>query len=137
MGTAYTKKYLTNPGYVAVPKYGTYYFTGRDAFRTDDVTRFDLALNYSYNFGPVQAFIQPQVLNVFNAQSLVGDFRYIDTSVVSYRSNPNSGLQDFNPYTTTPVEGTNWRKGPNFGKATDPRGYQQPRTFFVSAGVRF
>ncbi len=136
-GTVNLRKYLTNPGYVRPPTSGSYYFTGRDAFRTEDVTRFDLALNYAYRIGPVQLFVQPQVLNVFNAQSIVGDFRYINTSVVTYRSNPNSGLKDFNPYTTTPVEGTNWRKGDSFGQATDPRGYQQPRTFVVSMGLRF
>ncbi len=137
VGTVLERAYVTNPGYVRPPKTGTYYYTARDAFRTPDVTRFDLALNYSYSFGPVQLFIQPQVLNLFNAQEIVGDFRYINTTTVSYASSTSSGMQDFNPYTTTPVEGTNWKKGSSFGQATDPRAYQLPRTFAVSMGLRF
>jgi outer membrane receptor protein involved in Fe transport len=137
VGTALERKYVTNPGYVRPPTRGTYYFTSRDAFRTPDVTRFDLALNYAYSIGPVQLFVQPQVLNVFNSQEIIADFRYINTTTVSYSSSSSSGLQDFNPYTTKPVEGTNWRKGSLFGQATDPRGYQQPRTFTISMGLRF
>jgi hypothetical protein len=39
--------------------------------------------------------------------------------------------------TTTPVEGTNWAKGANFGKPTVATDYQAPRQFRVSVGFRF
>ena len=119
------------------PRTVGYYFTPRDAFRTDDVTRLDLALNYAYSIGPVQLFIQPQLINVLNSQNLGNDYRFINQSVVTLASSSSSGLADFNPYTTKPVEGTNWGKSSNFGQATDPRAYQQPRTFVISMGLRF
>jgi hypothetical protein len=38
---------------------------------------------------------------------------------------------------TRPVEGVNWQKGPDFGKASSPGSYQSPRDFNVSVGFRF
>ncbi|HXO20124.1 MAG TPA: hypothetical protein VOA87_09415 [Thermoanaerobaculia bacterium] len=43
----------------------------------------------------------------------------------------------FNPFTTTPVEHVNWEKGPRFGQAINPLGFQQPRTYRFSVGIRF
>jgi len=46
----------------------------------------------------------------------------------------------FNPFTTQPVEGVNWRKGvgpPAFGAPTSRFAYQTPRTFQFSLGLRF
>jgi hypothetical protein len=31
----------------------------------------------------------------------------------------------------------NWQKGPNFGKAINPFGFQQPRTYRIGLGLRF
>jgi hypothetical protein len=46
-------------------------------------------------------------------------------------------LQTFNPFTTVPVEGVQWAKGANFGKALNRLAYTSPRGFRVSFGVRF
>jgi hypothetical protein len=46
-------------------------------------------------------------------------------------------FQPFNPFTTTPVEGVHWAKGPNFGKALNRFAYTTPRTFLTTFGVRF
>ena len=69
---------MTNPGYATRPASVTYYYTARDAFRTDNIKRTDLSLNYSIKIGGlVEIFVQPQVLNVFNNQGLVA----VDTTV--------------------------------------------------------
>ena len=54
----------------------TYYYTARDAFRTDSEYRTDMSatLNHSLNAGShkVDLFVQMQVLNVFNQFQLCG-----------------------------------------------------------------
>ena len=117
--------YVTNPGYQSAPTSLTYYFSGRGAYTTEAVYRTDLALNWQYNIGPIQIFIQPQVTNIFNSQHAIA----VNSSV--------SVKKAFNPYTETPVEGVNWAKGSNFGRPTSSTQYQLPRTFLASAGIRF
>jgi outer membrane receptor for ferrienterochelin and colicin len=135
---------VTNPGYITRPASVTYWYTARDAFRTDDIKRTDLALTYTIKlFNTVELFVQPQVINAFNAQGLIA----VDTTVRTAVS-PGTGntFQNFNPFTTTPVKRptgdttvttANWDYGPNFGKARTVADYQQPRTFLVTAGFRF
>lgn len=131
IGTVNSAAFVTNPGYALPPASSqiTYYYTDRDAFRTDDITSTDLTLNYAFQWGmfgkDVEIFVQPEVLNVFNEQNLIN----VNTTVTN--------LTTFNPFTTTPVEGVNWRKGPNFGKAVVDTDYQVPRTYRFSAGIRF
>jgi hypothetical protein len=142
VGTVDTRPFVTNPGYALPPSTVTYFFTDRDAFTTDDITRTDLALNYSFgwNIGRrgMEVFLQPEVLNVFNEDAVIG----VNTAVFSAA---NSGAtscsgarcQPFNPFTTTPVEGVHWAKGPNFGKPQGTTSFQAPRIFRVSLGFRF
>ncbi len=145
VGAVRSALYVTNPGYQVPPAAGvTYYFTPRDAFRTDDIKRTDLSLTYTIRlFSTVEIFVQPQVLNAFNNQGLIS----VDTTVQTAIS-PGTGntFQNFNPFTTTPVQRpfqdktvttANWDFGPNFGKPRNNLDYQQPRTFLVTAGVRF
>jgi hypothetical protein len=47
------------------------------------------------------------------------------------------GLQIFNPFAETPVEGVHWQKGEDFGTAIGRTAYTQPRLFRFSVGVRF
>lgn len=126
---------VVNPGYAIPPASVTYYFTNRDAFRTDDITSTDLSLNYGFRwntFGKeIEVYLQPEVLNVFNEQGIL-----LVNQAVQDATN-NTGLARFNPFTTTPVEGVHWRKGTNFGKATNELDYQEPRTFRMSLGFRF
>jgi len=122
----HVRSYVTNPGYVTPPANSTYWFTARDAYRTDDVFRTDLSLNLSANIGPVEIFVQPQVLNLFNGDAVTAPNTSVTANIVR-----------FNPFTEKPVEGVNWAKGSNFGKATSAAAYQIPRRWFVSMGVRF
>jgi hypothetical protein len=126
---------VVNPGYAIPPAAVTYYFTDRDAFHTDAITATDLSINYSFSwaaFGQdIEVFLQPEVLNVFDQEGSL----LVDTTVQDATN--TSGLQRFNPFTTQPVEGVNWRKGPNFGKAVAETDFQQPRTYRFSVGFRF
>ncbi len=135
VGAVNTRPYVTNPGYAIPPASVTYYFTGRDAFRTDDITSTDLSFNYDFSwstFGKeISVYLQPEVLNVFNEHGLIN----VNQTVQDGTS--GVGLLAFNPFTTAPVEGVNWRKGATFGQAINDFSYQQPRTFRLSLGFRF
>jgi outer membrane receptor protein involved in Fe transport len=130
--------YVQNPGYLTPPTTNTYYFTARDAYRTDTITSTGISLNYSFKMQmgttALEVFLIPEMLNVFNEQGVWNP----DTTV--------RRLSTFNPFTSTPREcpqgqtnctGYNWQKGPNFGKPVAKEDYQQPRTFRLSVGVRF
>jgi hypothetical protein len=141
VGTVRASTYVTNPGYITRPATSTYYYTARDAFRTDSISSTALSLTYTIRlFNAVELFAQPQVLNLFNNQGAI-----IVDQTVQTAANTATGYLPFNPFTTTPVQGArnvttptaNWNYGPNFGKPTSVAGYQQPRTFLVTAGVRF
>jgi hypothetical protein len=135
VGTVDTRPFVTNPGYAIPPAAVTYFYTGRDAFRTDDLTATDLSLNYGFVFNTfgkeVEIYLQPEVLNAFDEQG-VG---FVNTAVQSAAN--TAGLQPFNPFTTKPVEGVHWRRGANFGKPTNELHFQQPRTFRMSVGFKF
>jgi outer membrane receptor protein involved in Fe transport len=152
---------IANPGYNFPPTSSSYYFSKRGAFRFDDLTATDLAVNWNSPSlgGKALIFVEAELRNVFNEQAALAG----DTSIFTNRSSSN--LLAFNPFTQTPVEcpnvaanytdgapnanclamGANWMKGPSFGKArssnpttfTQAGDYQLPRTFLISAGVRF
>jgi hypothetical protein len=48
-----------------------------------------------------------------------------------------NGVQTFNPFTETPVEGVHWRKDARFGEPIAEDDFQDPRTFRFSVGFRF
>lgn len=125
------RPYVTNPGYRTPPSSVSYFFGGRGTIKTDDITRTDLAINYAKRFGPVEVFVQPEVLNIFNELAIEGFNEEILTA------EDDDTLEPFNPFTETPVEGVHWRKGENFGEPTTEGSYQTARTFRVSLGVRF
>ncbi len=151
--------YMANPGYLTPPTYlditatgNQYYFTNRDAFRTDNVSSTDISFNYSFKMPALgtdlEFFVEPRITNVFNEQAV----EVVNTSVYTSR-NGGRGLVPFNPYTSTPVEctsidtsvaggrctqtGANWMKSTLFGTAQNAENYQAPRTFMVSFGLRF
>ena len=153
VGTIDVRTFVTNPGYTT-PQGGNteaYYYTARDAFRTEAQARTDVAINYSYGIRAgsrrVELFGQFQVLNIFNQLQLCGcgdsvfnnggasNLTSIGQSVLSAANSP--ALARFNPFTTTPIEGTHWRYGPNFGTALTRTAYASPRMARVSFGVRF
>jgi hypothetical protein len=134
-GGVASRNFVTNPGYAIPPSVVTYWFTDRDAFRTDDVTATDLSFNYAFQWQAfskgLEVYLQPEVLNVFDE-----DAALLVNRTVADRTTTTT-LQPFNPFTETPVEGVHWRKGSNFGKGTIPTDFQQPRTFRFSVGLRF
>jgi len=128
----------------------TYYYTARDAFRTDSEFRTDFSatVNHSINGGAhkVDLFAQAQVLNIFNQFQLCGCgdsvfnnggqilLTRISTGVLS----PNGTTRpNFNPFTQTPVQGVNWDFSPAFGTAQSRMAFTSPREFRVTFGVRF
>lgn len=147
------RPYVTNPGYLNIPsgQNTTYFYTDRDAFRTEGQRRTDLAINYTRSlpgFANAKLFGQLQVINLFNQFQLCGcggtvfvngggvDLsNTVDQTVRTSVTNAN--LTAFNPFTTAPVEDVNWSKGPNFGRALTRFAYTSPRQLRLSFGIRF
>jgi len=131
-----TRPYVRNPGYGGVDSSFPYYFTGRDAFHTQDFTQTDVALNYAHRLGlkSAEVFFRGTITNALGGQRLV-DSNFIDRSVRT--NNNSSSLQPFNPFTVQPVKGVHWDLGPTFGQAINRFAYQTPRTYSFSAGFRF
>jgi outer membrane receptor for ferrienterochelin and colicin len=136
----------------------TYYFTARDAYRTNTIARTDISLNIGGHIGPVELFVMPQVFNLLNNQGVtfINNTGAINTSVrVGTGTTPNAnGLVRFNPFTTAPIEcpqgdspsqcaalNANWQKGPLFGSpvsgSSSQPSFQIPRTWLVTFGARF
>src|SRR5262249_36952705 len=151
------RPYVTGaPAYVNPPTGANtiYFYTARDAFRTQAQKRTDLAVNYSHSIPGVrkmstlQLFVQAQVINLFNEFQLCGcggtvfqnggatTQPRIDTTVLT-SVNTAAKYAPFNPFTTTPVRGVNWDYGPLFGTALNRLAYTSPRQFRIGFGVRF
>lgn len=133
-----------NPGYAGPPDRVTYFFQPRDQNKTADLWRADLALNWARRLGvrTSELFVRARLLNVFNRDELTNFFDVdcgtggcIDTTIQTNRT--STALARFNPFTEQPVEGVHWRKGATYGQATRRFGYQTPRTFDISVGLRF
>ena len=152
VGTVDAKPYVTNPGYVT-PQGGasvTYFYTARDAFRTDSEFRTDMSatLNHNVNAGShrLGLFVQMHLLNAFNQFQLcacggsvftnggTAQLNLISTAVNS----PNGTTRpNFNPFTQQPVQGVNWDFAPAFGTPSSRMALTLPREFRVTFGVRF
>jgi outer membrane receptor for ferrienterochelin and colicin len=135
VGLVDARPYVTNPGYAVPPASVTYYYTARDAFHTDAISSTDLSANYTFHWGAwgrdIEVYLQPEMINVFDEHGAL----FVNQGVQDPTT--TASLARFNPFTETPVEGVNWRKGPTFGKPTTDLHYQQPRTFRFSVGFRF
>jgi len=138
IGTVDTVPYVGDPadlGYFSNPGAQSYFFSDRGAFRSENVSRTDLSINYSFFInlggGQLELFVQPEVTNVFNESAVLAP----NTTVFTARN--DSSLETFDPFTETPVEGTNWRKGDSWGEAQSEDDYQLPRTYRISFGLRF
>lgn len=127
--------------YTAEPPSTTYFIGERGRFRWDDVTRTDFAVNYRLPVFGAELFAEAEVFNLFNEQAQIAG----TTTVFGPRSGANrcpgatanGACAAFNPWTDTPVEGTNYNYSANFGKASGPASYQLPRTYQFSLGFRF
>jgi hypothetical protein len=122
---------ITNPGYASPPQTVTYFFSERGAFRWDDVHSTDLAVNYYLPIRNVNLFLQGELINALNNDAQIGG----NTTVLTHRN--VGSLQRFNPFTDTPVENVHFRYGAQFGQPTGVGSFQLPRTYRVSAGLRF
>jgi hypothetical protein len=136
--------YVTNPGYISPPSYSTYYFTSRDAYRTDAQMPTDLAMTFTFKVVGLELWLNARATNVFNEEKVI-----IPNTTV-YTAYNGRGLSRFDPFTTAPIEcpqgstsaqctalGANWMKGNSFGKATAPSNYETPRTYLLALGIRF
>ena len=132
---------MVNPGYSRVlRRRSRYWFTDRDAFHTDDITRTDIALNYSITFGKrFEIFIQPEVLNVFDEDGVIN----VNTAVLVTGPNCPDGAEwstarRFNPFTHHSRRGRELGQGRRTSASRPtPTDFQTPRTFRVSVGFRF
>ncbi len=143
-GNVDTRPYVPNPGYATPPATKTYFFEPRDTYRTADMWRSDLAVNWARRLAirNSEVFFRARLLNVFNRDELTNFFDgdcgtggCINTTINT--NNNVASLARFNPFTAQPVQGTNWTKAATFGTATSRFAYQTPRTFDVSVGFRF
>lgn len=139
------RPYVTNPGYVRPPLVD-YYFTPRGGLQLDDISTTNLAVNYARVIGRVEAFVETDLLNVFNEQGVE-----VSANVAVRTSRTDRNLAPFNPFTATPVECprdvpsssaqcrgiANYQLGAAFGEPASRESYQAPRTVRVSVGLRF
>ncbi|HSL21044.1 MAG TPA: carboxypeptidase regulatory-like domain-containing protein [Vicinamibacterales bacterium] len=130
-------KYVTNPGYLRPPTSITYYIDGRGPLRTENVFNTDLSFVWSKKVqGSVEVFFRALAFNIFNNLA-VTDVNTTVSSNASPGSYTAASLPAFNPFTTVPVEGVNYRFGPEFGQPTAPGSYQNARSANFSFGIRF
>jgi outer membrane receptor for ferrienterochelin and colicin len=148
-----TQLYVTNPGYETPlpPNQTVYFFTARDAYRTEGQVRTDVAVSYAYNtpgLRRLQLFGQVQVINLFNQFQLCGCGASVSQSgggvivgridqTVNTSVTAPAQYQTFNPFTTAPVQGVNWDVAPTFGTAVNRMAYTSPRAVRLTFGVRF
>lgn len=140
---------VPNPGYAEVSTDNPYFFSERGAFRWDDVSATDLAVNYSLPLAAVELFVQAELLNAFDGDAQVGGNTTVLTAnnggCVQGANGPEPGARclTFNPFTETPVEGVHYQFGPSFGDPRTPTSqiiqgdFQLPRTYRFSLGLRF
>ena len=142
VGSIDPRPYVPNPGYAnplgnaVMPRESSAPWTTSckaGAYRTDNITRTDLALDWAVPvYRGAELFVHAQLFNVFNEKGVVA----VDLTVLTASDSPQT-LSPFNPFTQTPQPGVNYRLGPNFGKPTSSAGYQSPRTFQFGVGLRF
>jgi hypothetical protein len=127
------RAYVENPGYAEPPSMVPYFFTKPGSFRTDDITRTDLAVTCAIRlFRKAELFVRPEVLNLFNEKGVVA----VNSTVLTAQ-NSNEQFRRFNPFTEKPVRGVHYELAPTFGRPSSAADYQLSRTFRISMGVSF
>ena len=102
--------------------------------RRPNAARTDLSLSWNHNVPGLarsKVFVRFVMNNIFNNMSIES----FNTTIQG--RGQDTTMAAFNPFTTTPVEGVNWKKGPSFGQPTSPTSYQSPREYNISVGFRF
>jgi hypothetical protein len=126
--------YVKNPGYATPPTSVAYYFSDRGAYRTETVFATDLSVYWSRRIPKAkkgQIFARALLVNVFNQSAAIRVNRTVLTR------NDSTVYQAFNPFTGTPVLGTHYGYGVDFGKPISPFDYQAPREFSIAFGIRY
>jgi outer membrane receptor protein involved in Fe transport len=140
IGTVRTGDFVANPGYETPPDTVLYYFTDRAEFRTENMFRTDLAVNYAFRLpgtARTELFAQFQVLNLFNQFQLFNlNSDAINTTVLT-AVDDSTRFQTFNPFTERPVQGVHWDFDERFGEPINAEAYTLPRTFQFAVGFRF
>jgi outer membrane receptor for ferrienterochelin and colicin len=138
LGSIDSTPYIEDLGYAEPPATVPYWFTDRDAFRTEAMFRTDFSINYELPLaGRSRLFGQIQVLNLFNQFQLFNiNSGAIDTAVLTNVDDPDR-FQPFNPFTESPVQGVHWDFGDEFGEPVGAAAYTLPRTFQFAVGIRF
>src|SRR5262249_42971897 len=115
------------------PVIGTYFVGGRGVEKTDTVASTDLSLNLSAPIlrNRLRVFARFVFGNLFNQAVVTRP----DDTVLTAVLDPTLAL--FNPFTQTPIEGVHYRTSPTYGQALSADGWQRPRWFAFSAGLRF
>jgi hypothetical protein len=133
-GSIDPRPFVPNPGYVTPVGSVAYYFIPRGDFRWDDVWSTDFAVTWGKNLPRLprtEVFVRGVITNIFNNGARTrGDIG------INTRLN-NAAYQAFNPFTTTPVQGTHWDYSTTFGQPQAFDDYQSARLFNVSVGIRF
>lgn len=147
-GQIEVRPFVTNPGYRFPPNFQNYRFSERGGFQLDAISSTSVGINLSKRIAAVEAFLDTDVINVFNEHG-VESVGGINTTVRTNRTDRNLGT--FNPFTTEPVECpqdvasssaqckgiAHYQLHPLFGTPTRKEAYQLPRTFRLSLGIRF
>jgi hypothetical protein len=126
-----------DPGYANPPATEPVYFGARGSQLFPSQSRFDFALNYEFPIARLlSVWVKGQVVNVFNTHYLVA----YNTAIVPC-SDPASAVQRGAGCTSFPLDAnglpTTFVPGAAFGNARSSADYQVPRTFTLSAGIRF
>jgi hypothetical protein len=125
-------------GYIFPPTSTSYYVSGRGEFQAENMTATNLGINYSLHLGRIEFFIEANVFNVFNQAKAPYANNGWYNATVNTLSDPTTGLTNtFNVYTETPVPGTNYEFGSNFGQPINNSAYQTPRTLTLDFGFKF
>jgi outer membrane receptor for ferrienterochelin and colicin len=140
VGSIDPSPFVANPGYETPLEDTTYFFTARDAFRTDAVLRTDLSLNLARALpgagSRAELFLRAVLTNVFDRGAIVDNNDNRIRRTVLTRNN-SAAYAAFDPFREQPVQGVHWDLGPGFGEALSRDAYQYPRAFSFSVGVRF
>jgi hypothetical protein len=130
------RPFVANPGFAQPPAAVPYYFTNRDAFRSEGLSRVDLSVQFAR---PVPGllrgewFVRADVLNLFNSTAPLDPWR--DAVVVTALQDP-AGLSAFNPFVDRPAEGVHWMFDPRFPSDTAAT-RTMARALRWFAGIRF
>ncbi len=124
---------------VEPPDTVNYWFTDRDAFRTETMYRTDFSLNYGYRLGGQTRALRADpgaepVQSVPAVQHRQQRHQY-DRADRRRRSGSVPDVQSV--HARRPVQGVHWDYGEEFGKPSGAAAYTLPRTFQFALGVRF